>query len=63
MQEQNSKVVNLEEHKKELVSFLKSLKRPILLRQTSYNKLVRIAKKIKKTPEDVIEGLIEDIYI
>lgn len=54
-----TKEISMEEHKKELASYIE---RPIRIHKNSYEKLVEIAKKTNKPPEKVIEGFIDDMY-
>lgn len=54
-----AKEVEIKEHMKELAS---AIEIPILINRDSYEKLCEIGKRIKKLPEKVIEGFINDIY-
>ena len=54
-----SKRISLEAHKKELIPEVFT---SISIKISSYQKLAQVGKHFEKTPEQTLEGYIDDMY-
>lgn len=58
-QKVDSRIIKLEEHKKELKNLIF---RKLHIKQSCYERLEKIAVIVKKTPNETIEGIINEMY-